>query len=70
MEVIRQHNVIIKLHQMVIQLLRSKNKPANRDTNQKIAKMIYVRLKVTISLYLSPNNMEKSIHAYGRQRQQ
>ena len=33
-----------------------------RDTIQTIPNMMYVRLKVTISLYLSPNSRTKQMH--------
>ena len=59
-EITRQDDIPIRLHQKVMRKSRWENKPEIKHATQTIAKIIYVRLKVTVSLYLSPNNMARS----------
>ena len=56
-EIARQDSVAIKLYERPIRYMRWNNKPPTEHKTQTIAKIIYVRLKVTISLYLNPNNI-------------
>ena len=60
-EITRQIGISIRPYEKVIFVLKMVLKEATRLKTQNLAKTIYVRFKVTICLYLSPNNMASSL---------
>ena len=67
-DITRQNDVTKELYRKIIGWWKNPLKEATRLKTQKVVKIIYVRFKVTICLYLSPNIT--SVHAYGRHRHQ
>ena len=60
-EITRQIGISIRPYEKVIFVLKMVLKEATRLKTQKLAKIIYVRFKVTICLYLSPNSRASSL---------
>ena len=59
---ITEHNAItIILYQRIIRECEMEIDPAATDKIQNVAVMMYVRFKVTICLYLIPNNRARSL---------
>ena len=60
-EINRQHEMTIRPNQGAIRESNTLHRVATKVTIQRVATMIYVRFKVTICLYLSPNNRARSL---------
>ena len=60
-EINRQHEMTIRPNQGAIRESNTLHRVATKVTIQRVTTMIYVRFKVTICLYLSPNNRARSL---------
>ena len=60
-EITEHEGITIILYKRVIRKCEMEIDPAATDKVQKVAVMIYIRFKVTICLYLIPNNRARSL---------
>ena len=60
-EITEHESITIILYQMLIRICETENDAAATDKIQKVVVMIYMRFKVTICLYLIPNNRARSL---------
>ena len=60
-EITRQSSIVMRRCKRIIRSSSKAHKEETRDKIQMVATMIYVRFKVTICLYLSPNNRARSL---------
>ena len=60
-EITKQSGIVMRRCKKVIQSSSKVHNEETRDKIQMVATMIYVRFKVTICLYLSPNNRARSL---------
>ena len=61
-EITKQRGIVMRRYKKVIRSSSKAHKEETRDKIQMVATMIYVRFKVTICLYLSPNNRARSLY--------
>ena len=60
-EITKQSGIVMRRCKKAIRSSSKAHKEETRDKIQMVATMIYVRFKVTICLYLSPNNRARSL---------